>query len=440
MKAPRGISYLRRLVAARVSSVSRYCDRIIQCPVAAWDDGEVLERCDCKEKIRFEELADLPDGSGDPDARTAILLNGTFNYHYDIQGLLLELKPKLSRGSRVIAVCYNPYLRLVYRLADVLGIRNAPAPTTFVTHTAIESICRTAGYEVVRARAIGHFPFELFGIGNLTNRLLAAIPGVRNLALNMVLVLRPLIAQEERPSLSVVIPARDERGNIEAALERLPDFGGAEIEVIFVEGHSSDGTWEEIQRVVEVWRDRIPCRAFQQSGVGKSDAVRLGFSEARNDLLTILDADLTMPPELLPRFYDAWHQGLADFINGSRLIYPMEGEAMRSLNFLGNVSFAKLLSAVLEMPISDALCGTKLLTRRDYERFVSWRADFGDFDPFGDFELLFPAATLGLGCVDIAVRYRDRTYGATSISRFRHGFQLLQMTMVGLARIRFGAG
>jgi glycosyltransferase involved in cell wall biosynthesis len=166
--------------------------------------------------------------------------------------------------------------------------------------------------------------------------------------------------------------------------------------------------------------------------------VRLGFSQAEGDLLTILDADLTMPPELLGRFYAAYCQGHADFINGSRLVYPMEGNAMRFLNRLGNVFFAKALSWVLDTQIGDSLCGTKLLARHDYERMISWRGDFGDFDPFGDFELIFPAAVLGLGIVDIPIRYRDRTYGSTSISRFRHGFMLLNMTLIGLYRIKLG--
>jgi len=434
-------TYLRRLVAERVSAVSRYCDELVQWLPHPWDKGELLQLCDCPKKRSItdpSQLDDLPTGA---DARIALLLNGTFNYDFDIHKLLVEMRPALSRGSRVVAVCYNPYLRWVYRLADAFGLREAPLPTTFVTRAAISDIARTAGYEVVRARTACHIPFSLFGLGDLLNRVLAGIPLLRQLALVTVLFLRPLPEKsEEPPSLSILIPARDERGNIEAALERLPDFGGAEIEVIFVEGHSTDGTWEEIQRVAAEWSDRIPCLTFQQTGVGKADAVRFGFGHASKDLLTILDADLTMPPEHLARYYDAWCEGLGDFVNGSRLVYPMEGEAMRRLNLLGNVFFAKALSVILDMRISDTLCGTKLLARRDYERFVAWRRDFGDFDPFGDFELLFPAASMALGTVDVAVRYRDRTYGATSISRFRHGFELLRMTAIGLWRIKLGKG
>ena len=228
-------------------------------------------------------------------------------------------------------------------------------------------------------------------------------------------------------------------GNIENALKRMPDLG-TKIEVVFVEGHSSDGTWEEIQRVIPLYSSKFAIKAFKQSGKGKSDAVRLGFQEATGDLLTILDADLTMPPELLGRFFSAYSTGLADFINGTRLVYPMEGEAMRFLNRLGNIFFAKALSTVLECRLGDSLCGTKLVARHDYARMIEWRKNFGDFDPFGDFELLFPASTLALGTIDIPIRYLARTYGSTSISRFYHGFILLKMTLIGLFRIRLGKG
>jgi hypothetical protein len=367
-----------------------------------------------------------------------VLCNGTFNYSTDVQQLLTALRPRLGRGGRVVALVYNPYLQWLYRIANRLGLRRAALPTTFITRIDLQNLARLSGYEVVRLRPLGHVPLRLFGLGALLNRLLAAVPLVRWLALASVVVLRPVVAASARPSLTVVVPARNEKGNIEAALQRMPDLPGVRLEVIFVEGHSTDGTWEEIQRVVPLYRHRFPIQALQQRGKGKSDAVRLGFQHASGDLLTILDADLTMPPELLHRFYDAWCQGLADFVNGSRLTYPMEGRAMRFLNRLGNVFFAKAVSHVLDARLGDTLCGTKLVARRDYERMTAWRSDFGDFDPFGDFELLFPAAVLGLGIADVPIAYRARTYGSTSIQRFRHGWMLLKMTLTGLLRVRTG--
>jgi len=177
--------------------------------------------------------------------------------------------------------------------------------------------------------------------------------------------------------------------------------------------------WKDIRATENVGRDPACGRtlwrplsnsSLRQTGKGKADAVRLGFAHATQPLLAILDADLTMPPEMVGRFYEAYCQGFGDFINGSRLVYPMEGDAMRFLNRLGNIFFAKMLSGILDVRIGDSLCGTKLVTRVDYQRMEAWRRDFGDFDPFGDFELLYPAAVLGLGIVDIpSATLRART-------------------------------
>jgi hypothetical protein len=398
----------------------------------------LLNSLTCKKKSTAQSIEEVNSIANVPNHRTMILLNGNINYDHDISGTLTEIKSKLNRGSRITLVAYNPYLRSIYSLANKLGIRTGEVPTTFVTHTSLANIAKLAGYEVVRIRPTAYFPFPLFGLGDLINAVLPIIPIAKWFGLAAIITLRPIIPEVKKPSLSIVIPARNERGNIEDALKRMPTVSDSKLEIIFVEGHSKDGTWEEIQRVMPLYSDRYKILAFQQTGKGKSDAVRLGFSKASGDLLTILDADLTMPPELLHRFYDPYVEGLADFINGSRLTYPMEGEAMRPLNHLGNVFFAKALSFVLGVNLSDSLCGTKLLTRHDYSRFINWRDDFGDFDPFGDFELLFPASILALGIIDVPIRYRDRTYGSTNINRFRHGFMLLKMTLIGFFRAKLG--
>jgi hypothetical protein len=331
-------------------------------------------------------------------------------------------------------VLYNPYLRSLYSMAGKLGIRKGDLPSTFVTNFDVDNIAKLAGYDVVQRNYVACFPWRLLGLGTLINRIMPLLPGVRGLGLAVAVTLRPVIASGPI-GLSCVIPARNERGNIENAMLRLPDLG-CPIEIIFVEGHSSDGTWEEIQRVAALYGDRYRIQTMQQTGKGKADAVRLGFSRATQPLITILDADLTMPPEMLGRFYHAYTSGCADFVNGSRLVYPMEGDAMRFLNRLGNVFFAKSLSWVLGVRLGDSLCGTKLLAKHDYDRIIAWRRDFGDFDPFGDFELLFPAAVMGLGMVDIPVRYLARQYGSTNIRRFSEGFLLLRMTSIGFFRIK----
>jgi hypothetical protein len=435
--APRWKKYVNAFLAGELSTLTRYYDRLIQWLPREDDNGGLLAAMDAPVKQIVERKEPFPDLTGETEKRTAILVNGTFNHEFDIQGLLSQLKPKLSRTSRVIAILYNPYLRPLYSLANRLGIRKGELPSTFVRQVDLRNIVKVAGFEIVRSRLAIYCPWKLLGLGNVINRVLPLVPLVRWFSLTYIVVLRPL-GRKSRPGISCIIPARNERGNIENALKRFPDLG-CEIEIIFVEGHSNDGTWEEIQRVAALYGDRYRVQAWQQTGKGKADAVRLGFARATQPLLVILDADLTMPPEMLARFYEAYCHGFGDFINGSRLVYPMEGDAMRFLNRLGNIFFAKMLSSILDVRIGDSLCGTKLLTRHDYQRMVAWRGDFGDFDPFGDFELLYPAAVLGLGIVDIPIRYLARTYGETNIQRFRHGLLLLKMTWVGLIRIKMHA-
>jgi hypothetical protein len=426
-------------VAREISRITRYADRVIQLDPLPGDTGMLRDRIQAREMRTAASDSLDPRSRHDPNDRTVFLFNGNFNTSVDIQGLLHRGRDAMGRFDRVAVVVYNSYFAWLYRLADRLGLRNGPPCTTFVTRGALSQLARLSGFEVVRVRPAVYLPWHFFGIGNALNAIMPAIPGFRWLSLVAVVVLRPVREMAERPSVTVVIPARNERGNLEAALQRMPDLGPA-TEVIFVEGHSNDGTWEEIQRLLPLWDGRggVRLKAVQQTGRGKVDAVRLGFSQASGDVLTILDADLTMPPELLPRFVDAYRLGLGDFINGTRLVYPMEGEAMRLLNWMGNIFFAKLVSWTVEVPFADTLCGTKLVSRRDYERFVEWRSDFGDFDPFGDFELLFPAAVLALGVVDIPVAYRSRTYGSTNIRRFRDGLKLFRMAGVGFRRVRLG--
>ncbi len=431
-------NYLSRLIGLEISTFSRYYDQVIQWIPLDNDASSIFEEIECSKKVTILKDNEFPDLRHQTYERSLIFLKGTLNHHHDIQGLFHSLKSKLSRNTRIVSVLYNSYYRWLYIFANKLGIRKGDAPFTFITHTDLVNLCKISGYELVKMRSVVFFPFKFFGIGFIINKIFPVIPFIKNFGLVSLIVLRPIIPEKEKPSLSVIIPARNEKGNIENALNRMPKFHGCKVEIIFVEGHSEDGTWDEILRVQETYSSQFIIKAYQQIGKGKADAVRLGFANARHDLLIILDADLTMPPERLELFYNAYTLGLADFINGNRLVYPMEDHAMRFLNRLGNAFFAKMLSYILGIKIGDSLCGTKLLTRQDYNRFIKWRADFGDFDPFGDFELLFPVAVLSLGIVDIPIRYMNRAYGSTNIKRFHHGMMLLKMLWIGFYRIGMG--
>ena len=211
---------------------------------------------------------------------------------------------------------------------------------------------------------------------------------------------------------------------------------GRGTELVFVEGHSNDSTYAVIEKAIQDHPKRR-CRLIRQTGVGKGDAVKRGFARARGDMLMILDADLTVSPEDLPLFYDVLRSGKGEFANGVRLVYPMEKQAMRYVNFLGNKFFSLAFSWLLGQPMKDTLCGTKALWKTDYERIARNRAYFGDFDPFGDFDLLFGAAKLNLKIVEIPIRYGERIYGSTNIQRWKHGWLLLRMVMFASRRIKF---
>jgi glycosyltransferase involved in cell wall biosynthesis len=244
-----------------------------------------------------------------------------------------------------------------------------------------------------------------------------------------------LAPQISNPSISVVIAARNEAGHIEQLISRIPKMG-SHTEIVFVEGNSSDNTYTEIEAAIKR-HSHLDIKLFKQSGKGKGDAVRLGFEQSSGDILIILDADITVPPEDLPRFYTVLANGEAEFVNGVRLVYPMEDKAMRFLNLIGNKFFSMMFSWLLGQSIRDTLCGTKALWQKDYQRIAAGRSYFGDFDPFGDFDLLFGAAKLNLKILEVPIRYRARVYGETNISRWSHGLLLLRMVVFAAKRIKF---
>jgi SAM-dependent methyltransferase len=359
----------------------------------------------------------------------------------DVKALLLGLKRQLAPGGRVYMTAFNYMWELPVRMAEMTGWKR-PAPTSnWLSDSDYRNLFDIVGLEVVRYENRLLLPMDVPGVGTALNRYLVRAPGMQYVSLYRIYVLRDrshagAAAVPRRASVSVIVPTRNEAGNVAAALARTPVMGSG-TELIFVEGHSSDDTWGTIQAEMKRYSGPLKLSAYQQTGKGKGDAVRLGFEKATGDILMILDADLTMPPEELPSFYDVIASGQGDYVQGTRLVYPMEPGAMRFFNKLGNMAFSQLFTYLLQQPIKDTLCGTKVLWRRDYERIAAARSYFGDFDPFGDFDLIFGAARLNLKIVEIPVRYRERTYGTTNIDRWRHGVLLLRMSAIAARKIKF---
>jgi SAM-dependent methyltransferase len=377
----------------------------------------------------------LPEGKFD-----VIVLSDTIGLLDDIQVALERLRSLAAPGCRVIVSYYNFLWEPILKAAEALGLKSRWPDQNWLSMNDVENLFYLAGFEVFRRGTDILMPAHVPGVSSVLNRIGAQLPLLRELALVDYFVARaaPEQGPEQLPSVSVICPCRNEKGNIREAVSRTPVMG-SHTELIFVDGNSTDGTVEEIEAVIREYTGPLSLKLLPQGdGKGKGDAVRKGFAAASNDVLMILDSDLTVPPEDLPKFYNALITGKGEFINGVRLVYPMEGEAMRFLNLLGNKFFSSVLSWVLDQPIKDSLCGTKVLYREAYERIAANRAFFGDFDPFGDFDLLFGAARLNLRIVDLPVRYRARTYGETKIDRFSHGWLLMKMTAFGFSKLRMG--
>ena len=364
-----------------------------------------------------------------------IILSELANDLTDVQAMLARLRELAHPRARMVVNFFNNAWRPILALAEKLGVK-APAPQqNWLSAGDMKNLFQLAGWEVIKEDARILWPLNTPLIAPLFNRWLA--PLLKPFCLAVIQVARP--QSHPRPDqhyrCSVVIPARNEAGNIEAAVQRTPEMGLG-TEIIFIEGHSKDNTWEEIQRVKAAYPERN-IKVLKQQSKGKGGAVREAFAQASGDLLFILDADLTMPPEELPKFYEVASTGTAEFVNGVRLVYPMEQQAMQFANMIANHFFGLAFSWLLGQPIKDTLCGTKVVFRADYEAIARNRGYFGDFDPFGDFDLLFGAAKLNLRIADLPIRYQARSYGETNIQRWRHGVLLLRMVLFAASRLKF---
>ncbi len=402
--------------------------------------GEMIRRA----RERHPDLefiqADAHDLSALKETFDIIILSDLVNDLWDVQRVLEQIRSLCHPRTRLLLNFYSRLWQLPLSLAQKMNLATPNLYQNWLTRDDMKALFKLAGFEPVRITQETLLPLPLSGFAN---RFLVRLWPLNQLALSNFVVARPASERAQEPFVSVIVAARNEAGNIQSIFERVPQMGRG-TELIFVEGHSKDDTYAAIEREIAARRfddaqrkPSPPSLLLKQPGIGKADAVRAGFERASGDVLMILDADLTVPPEDLPRFYEALVSGRGEFINGVRLVYPMEKEAMRTLNFLGNKFFSMAFSWLLGQPIKDTLCGTKVLWKKDYEQIAANRSYFGDFDPFGDFDLIFGAAKLNLKILDLPIRYRERTYGTTNISRWRHGLLLFRMVVFAARRIKF---
>jgi len=369
-----------------------------------------------------------------------IILSDLVNDIWDSQQLFETARSLSHSGTRLVLNFYNNLWRFPLSLVKKMGLGANMLEQNWFQPQDIVNLLNLSGFERINSSTHILFPLKIPLIAKMMNRYLAHLLPFCWFALTYFVIAKPRCNDRypkatKEYAVSVVIPARNEAGNIQNILKRVPEMG-SQTELIFIEGGSTDKTYETIQTEIDQFPD-VKSRLFRQSGKGKGDAVRLGFKQAEGDILMILDADMTVPPEDLPRFYNALTTDKGEFINGVRLIYPLENQSMRMFNIIGNKFFSLTFSWLLGQPIKDTLCGTKVIWKHDYEMIRKGRSYFGNFDPFGDFDLLFGAAKNNLKIAELPIRYRSRTYGSTNIDRWRHGWLLLKMVAFAGRRIKF---
>ena len=366
-----------------------------------------------------------------------IVLSDVLPFVDDLLGLFGAVAKHSQRDTRIVVHSYSQVWRPIIRVLELLHLKSRLPIRNWVAPQDVENLLQLAGLESVSTTRRILLPLRIPFVSAFCNGFLANLWILRQLCLTYWIVARVRPPDERRSlSVSVVVPAKNEAGMIERIVNETPQIG-SQSELIFVEGnHSTDGTRAAIERADRASPGARDPSTSSRPVTAKGDAVRLAFSQARYDVLMILDADLTVRPRELPLFLAAIETGRAEFVNGSRLVYGLEPGAMRYLNLLGNRFFSVVFSALLDQPVKDTLCGTKVLERYRYEQIAAGRSYFGDFDPFGDFDLLLGAARLNLKLVDLPVRYHARSYGDTKISRFSHGWLLVKMSVFAFRKLK----
>lgn len=366
-----------------------------------------------------------------------IVLSDLVGYLYDVQTVFANLKKACHPSTKVVIHYYNYLWEPLLRVGNRLGLRMKQDRQNWLSLEDLENLLQITGYEVVKKTRKILFPIYIPLLSAFINRCVANLPFIRKFCLAEFIIAKPLSEPyEKKPSVSVIIACKNEKGNIEELVKRTPLLS-KDMEMIFIDGQSTDGTRQEIARVKDCYPEKNIHLLDQVGSKGKGDAVRLGFEKARGEVFIVLDADISVAPEDIEKFYSVLTSGKGEMVNGTRMVYPMEKQAMRFLNVLGNKFFSMAFTFLLEQRVKDTLCGTKAFYKKDYQLISQNRAYFGDFDPFGDFDLLFGAAKLNLKIVEVPVRYYERRYGSTKIHRFRHGLLLLGMCFIAMRRLKF---
>ncbi len=370
------------------------------------------------ENENFKEIAELEDKF------EVVVLTDIFEVTDDVIGLLKHISNKLLPNGKLLLSSINQKYFLLSRTLEKLSFKDSNNNFSYVNNQKISRIVTSQGFEYVKTSSKQIFPFKLLNIGNLINTILESIFYFLNIGIKTYSLFRLVESDNNNiiKSKSIIIPAKNEEGNLKNLLKRIPK--DKKYELIIACGESQDGTLKVANEIANTNTD-FNIQVIEQSGTGKANAVWEAAERANGEFIAILDSDLSVDPEELPNFFEIVDNNYADFVNGTRLVYEMEDGSMRYLNKIGNRVFQFFIGRVLKVPLTDTLCGTKVFRKQLLENIFSWQEKHKTRDPFGDFDLLFCAAYSGEKILEYPIHYKSRVYGSTQISRFRDGYKLI---------------
>jgi len=441
---------LRFLVEPQKKVLSVRCDTGVLLAAVSPCKAKGIDICTEIIEIAQERNPTFDFAVGFPDTEQLLHLFGkdeSFDYilfneigdTVDVLQAFQNLKPLCGRRTRLLVTTYNRLWEPLVTFAEWLGMKVPRIEQNWLATSDIQNLMKLAGFEALETHRIVLFPKYVPLLSTFLNRFCARLPLLNRLCMTQVVVARllPPPLSKNDLSVSVIIPCKDEKGNVEAAVRRMPQLG-RETEIIFCDDQSSDGTADQIMRVRASYPHK-DIRLEKGPGICKSKNVWTGFDAATGDILMILDADLTTMPEQLAYFLEVIASGQAEFVNGSRLVYPVPKGAMNTANMLGNKFFSVAFTYLLGQRVKDTLCGTKVLWRSDWERIRPMLGSWGTDDRWGDYELLFGAAKLNLKILDLPVHYQERIYGSTKMTKvFRNGLVMLKMCWHGFLKLKLG--
>lgn len=409
------------------SETGQYLDSVKPAHGVGVEIGETMVAC------ARQQFPGLQFVQSDPED---LHLNETFDYvlfnhifdTVDILRAFGRIRQHCTAHTQIVIINYNQLWQPILQLATKVGLRSRFVEPNWVSENDIRNFLKLAGFRPVRKHCLMLFPKKVPILSVLMNDCLARLPGLRRLCLMQVIVARPISEpkREDDVTVSVVVPCRNEVGNVQPAVERIPNMG-RHTEILFCDDKSTDGTADEVKRMQALYPHQ-DIRLVNGPGICKAENVWAGFRAAKGEVLMILDADLTVLPEELPVFLRALISSRGDFVNGSRLVYPMQRGAMKFANMLGNKFFSLVFSYLLDQRIKDTLCGTKVLWRRDWDRMQASLGSWGIEDHWGDYELLFGASKLHLDVVEVPVHYQERIHGVTKMTRvLSNGLRMLRI-------------